>query len=155
MIFFFGFVREVKSECGAVNLFFRQCTVLSELPMQEANLHAFNLPPLRFKDQESHPQSRQQHVDSDCDLLKKSDGGLTTGHLSPNLQPASLPTLPQFPPASLVGDKYLMLEQVEGTTLCRCINVHTHEEFVCKVSSSVLISLQRVLILHKPIRVVA
>jgi hypothetical protein len=56
--------------------------------------------------------------------------------LHPNLQPSSpLPSSPsnkQFS-ASLVGNKYLMLEVVEGSTLCRCVNVHTKEELVCKV----------------------
>jgi tribbles-like protein len=59
--------------------------------------------------------------------------------LCPNLQPSSplpcsSPSNEQFS-ASLVGNKYLMLEMVEGSTLCRCINVHTQEELVCKVRS--------------------
>jgi tribbles-like protein len=57
--------------------------------------------------------------------------------LCPNLKPSSplpssSPSNKQFS-ASLVGDKYLMLEVVEGSTLCRCVNVHTKEELVCKV----------------------
>jgi tribbles-like protein len=57
--------------------------------------------------------------------------------LYPNLKPSSplpssSPSNKQFS-ASLVGNKYLMLEVVEGSTLCRCVNVHTKEELVCKV----------------------
>jgi tribbles-like protein len=57
--------------------------------------------------------------------------------LYPNLQPSSplpssSPSNKQFS-ASLVGNKYLMLEVVEGSTLRRCVNVHTKEELVCKV----------------------
>lgn len=36
--------------------------------------------------------------------------------------------------ASLVADKYLLLDQVEGSSLYRCVDVNTHEELVCKVS---------------------
>lgn len=36
--------------------------------------------------------------------------------------------------AALVADKYLLLDQVEGSSLYRCLNVHTHQELVCKVS---------------------
>ncbi|KAJ9585144.1 hypothetical protein L9F63_003063 [Diploptera punctata] len=72
--------------------------------------------------------------------------------LSPNLQPSSplpcvAPVNKQFS-ASLVGDKYLMLEILEGSTLNRCVNVHTKEEYVCKVvgreNSSVLSTHYRV-----------
>lgn len=90
--------------------------------------------------------------DGDCDLLKPGTYQLhfqqqqqqqqqkqtvCVNQLCPNLQPSSplpcsSPTNEQFS-ASLVGNKYLMLEMVEGSTLCRCINVHTQEELVCKV----------------------
>lgn len=40
--------------------------------------------------------------------------------------------------AALVAEKYLLLEQVEGSSLCRCVDVRTHEEYVCKVSVAVL-----------------
>lgn len=36
--------------------------------------------------------------------------------------------------AALVAEKYLLLEQVEGSSLCRCVDVRTQEEYVCKVS---------------------
>lgn len=36
--------------------------------------------------------------------------------------------------ASIVADKYLLLDQVEGSSLYRCVDVNTHEELVCKVS---------------------
>lgn len=50
------------------------------------------------------------------------------------LSPAHSPC-PQEPPfqASLVADKYLLLEQVEGSSLCRCVDVRTQHEYVCKV----------------------
>lgn len=35
--------------------------------------------------------------------------------------------------AALVADKYLLLDQVEGSSLYRCLNVHTQQELVCKV----------------------
>lgn len=37
--------------------------------------------------------------------------------------------------AALVADKYLLLEQVEGSSLCKCVDVRTEEEYVCKVSN--------------------
>lgn len=40
--------------------------------------------------------------------------------------------------AALVAEKYLLLEQVEGSSLCRCVDVRTQEEYVCKVSVAVL-----------------
>lgn len=39
----------------------------------------------------------------------------------------------QYFHASLVGDKYLLLDQVDGSSLYRCVNVHTQQELVCKV----------------------
>lgn len=36
--------------------------------------------------------------------------------------------------ATIVAEKYLMLDQVEGSSLYRCVDVNTHEELVCKVS---------------------
>lgn len=36
--------------------------------------------------------------------------------------------------ASLIANKYLILDQLEGSALYTCINVHTQEELVCKVS---------------------
>lgn len=36
--------------------------------------------------------------------------------------------------ASVVADKYLLLDQVEGSSLYRCMDVNTQEELVCKVS---------------------
>ncbi|XP_076326339.1 tribbles homolog 2-like [Tachypleus tridentatus] len=61
----------------------------------------------------------------------------SVGSLSPNLQP---PTPPIFsatnePFATSRVGSYLLLGQQEGSTLYRCVNVQTHEEFVCKVVS--------------------
>lgn len=47
--------------------------------------------------------------------------------------PSPSPPQHQFQ-AALVAEKYLLLEQVEGSSLCRCVDVRTHEEYVCKVS---------------------
>jgi hypothetical protein len=72
-------------------------------------------------------QQQQQHKQTVC-----------VSQLYPNLQPSSpVPrsssSNKQFS-ASLVGNKYL-IEVVEGSTLCRCVNVVTQEEYVCKVST--------------------
>lgn len=40
------------------------------------------------------------------------------------------------PPVSLVADKYMILDELEGSSLNMCVNIHTREDFVCKVSSS-------------------
>lgn len=37
---------------------------------------------------------------------------------------------------SVVADKYLLLDQAEGSSLYRCVDVNTQEELVCKVSKS-------------------
>jgi len=37
--------------------------------------------------------------------------------------------------ASLLGDKYLLLEALEGSSLHRCLHIQTQEELVCKVVS--------------------
>lgn len=36
----------------------------------------------------------------------------------------------------LLGDKYLLLNLVEGSSLYRCVNVHSQQEMVCKVRQS-------------------
>jgi hypothetical protein len=36
--------------------------------------------------------------------------------------------------ASLLGNKYLLMEELEGSSLHRCLHIHTRQEFVCKVS---------------------
>lgn len=58
------------------------------------------------------------------------------GSLSPNLQPATPPVFPSNREpfaASIVGGRYVLLEQQEGSAMYRSINVHTQEEFSCKV----------------------
>lgn len=52
---------------------------------------------------------------------------------SPPAPPSPAPPQHQFQ-AALVAEKYLLLEQVEGSSLCRCLDVRTQEEYVCKVS---------------------
>ena len=58
------------------------------------------------------------------------------------LKPGSLDsprTDPTVPPGhkehgfNLVGNKYLLLDQLEGSHLQRCIDVQTQQEYVCKV----------------------
>lgn len=39
----------------------------------------------------------------------------------------------QFFQAALVADKYLLLDQVEGSSLYKCLNVLTQQQLVCKV----------------------
>lgn len=39
--------------------------------------------------------------------------------------------------ATIVADKYLLLDQVEGSSLYRCMDVNTQEELVCKVSCEI------------------
>lgn len=34
----------------------------------------------------------------------------------------------------IIADKYVLLDNVEGSSLCRCLDVKTQEELVCKVS---------------------
>lgn len=48
------------------------------------------------------------------------------------------PVLERRCTASLVGDKYLILDIPEGSTLNKCINVQTQEELVCKAGGILL-----------------
>ncbi|XP_050685467.1 tribbles homolog 2-like isoform X2 [Leptidea sinapis] len=74
----------------------------------------------------------------------KADERSQSPSLAERLSAAPSPTSPApaspSPPqhqfqASLVAEKYLLLEQVEGSSLCRCVDVRTQEEYVCKVVS--------------------
>ena len=38
--------------------------------------------------------------------------------------------------ASLLGGKYLLLEEIEGASLHRCLHIETNQEFICKVSKN-------------------
>lgn len=44
--------------------------------------------------------------------------------------------------ATIVADKYLLLDQVEGSSLYRCMDVNTQEELVCKVRKIHLIGMR-------------
>ncbi|GIY49724.1 tribbles homolog 2 [Caerostris darwini] len=58
------------------------------------------------------------------------------GNLSPNLQPATPPTFPNSKEpltATKIGDKYLLLNRLEGGILRRCIHIESQQEYVCKV----------------------
>lgn len=37
--------------------------------------------------------------------------------------------------SSVIADKYQLFEQVEGSSLYRCVDINTHEELVCKIVS--------------------
>lgn len=39
-------------------------------------------------------------------------------------------------PVSLVADKYMILDELEGSSLNMCVNIHTKEDYVCKVSTT-------------------
>lgn len=66
---------------------------------------------------------------------------LCTGHSVQAQQsyPAPLAPLGHSQPAkhplaaSLVADKYLILDQLDCSSLYSCVNIHTREELVCKV----------------------
>jgi len=65
--------------------------------------------------------------------------------LSPPLCPVTLCRPPPVSPglghpregqtASLLGGKYILLDELEGSTLHRCLDINSHEELVCKVVS--------------------
>ena len=51
--------------------------------------------------------------------------------------PSSLPGHPrEGQSASLLGGKFILLDEVEGSTLHRCLDITSQEELVCKVSST-------------------
>ncbi|XP_063239835.1 tribbles homolog 2 [Bacillus rossius redtenbacheri] len=84
-------------------------------------------PPPRLKHGHDQPQPGAESPDGvECDLPQPC----------PGLPPSTPlpPTAGQPLAASLVGNKYLILEPVEGSSLHRCVNVHTQEEYVCKVA---------------------
>ncbi|XKL68371.1 hypothetical protein PGB90_003862 [Kerria lacca] len=68
---------------------------------------------------------------------------IATSPVSPNtsLQRISSPTpvlqhepqVKKHPPVSLVADKYMILDELEGSSLNMCVNIHTKEDFVCKI----------------------
>ena len=50
------------------------------------------------------------------------------------LPPSLLPGHPrEGQSASLLGGKYLLLEEMEGASLHRCLHIETNQEYVCKV----------------------
>jgi hypothetical protein len=69
----------------------------------------------------------------------------TGGLLHNSLPPPPLPSLgrvltPRTDPTgceengiTLLANKYILLDQLEGSNLRRCIHVETHDQFVCKV----------------------
>ena len=69
--------------------------------------------------------------------------------LSPPLCPVTLCRPPPVSPglghpregqtASLLGGKYILLDELEGSTLHRCLDINSHEELVCKVSVIMII----------------
>nr|CAD7425507.1 unnamed protein product [Timema monikensis] len=90
------------------------------------------------------PSEHSPADNRDCEVLKKLGGSppphrtvsLCSTQFCPNLQPScgvpgSTAIDKQFS-AYVVANKYLMLEQVEGSTLYRCININSQEQYVCK-----------------------
>lgn len=69
---------------------------------------------------------------------ERSQSPVLADRLSAASPSSPAPTSPAPPQhqfqAALVAEKYLLLEQVEGSSLCRCVDVRTQEEYVCKVS---------------------
>ena len=69
--------------------------------------------------------------------------------LSPPLCPVTLCRPPPVSPglghpregqtASLLGSKYILLDELEGSTLHRCLDINSQEELVCKVSVIIII----------------
>lgn len=91
------------------------------------------------------PSSVMQRImDDPLDLeppLKKQCAGAGVAAAVTTPAAAQPLGLPGDPPgvrhpltASLVADKFLLLEQLEGSSLYSCVNVHTQENLVCKVS---------------------
>ncbi|KAK6632326.1 hypothetical protein RUM44_007367 [Polyplax serrata] len=99
--------------------------------METARPRVFYLPS-PYQSQVESPQSPEMPLTQDD--LKKSDTGsdqsTSGGVLSPFFPTA--PALERKCTASLVGDKYLILDIPEGSTLNKCINVQTQEELICK-----------------------
>lgn len=58
------------------------------------------------------------------------------------LTPRTDPTGCEENGITLLGNKYILLDQLEGSNLRRCIHVETHEQFVCKVTFHNLFSLR-------------
>ena len=53
------------------------------------------------------------------------------------LPPSLLPGHPrEGQSASLLGGKYLLLEEIEGASLHRCLHIQSNQEYVCKVRKS-------------------
>lgn len=105
--------------------------------METARSRVFYLPSPYQPHVES-PQSPEMPISQD-DFKKSdssSDQSTASGVLSPFFPTA--PALERKCTASLVGDKYLILDIPEGSTLNRCINVQTQEELICKVSKLTL-----------------
>ena len=88
-----------------------------------------------------HPMAAAAHHPPPHHLLATTTPGLPFVSQHP-LKPGSLDsprTDPTVPPGhkehgfNLVGNKYLLLDQLEGSHLQRCIDVQTQQEYVCKV----------------------
>lgn len=69
-----------------------------------------------------------QPREAECRRPKLTTDRDQTSPLSPNQTDKHFQT-------SVVADKYLLLEQAEGSSLYRCVDVNTQEELVCKIVS--------------------
>lgn len=73
-------------------------------------------------------------------LKAEGEGGVAVDEQPPGPE-ARLERLaaPKGPPqATLLADRYLLLDQLDGSTLCKCLDVRTRDEYVCKVTFSIL-----------------
>uniref|UniRef100_A0A4D5R9F4 Tribbles-like protein 2 n=1 Tax=Scolopendra viridis TaxID=118503 RepID=A0A4D5R9F4_SCOVI len=63
----------------------------------------------------------------------------TVPGLNPDLQPSANVTLPETrsPQPTLRIGKYLILDQLHGSTLYKSLNIQTQEEFVCKIVNNI------------------
>lgn len=71
--------------------------------------------------------------------FSKTTSSSHNGSLCPNLQPPTPPVLPvnlepKFTIPSTFGGKYVLRGQMEASSLYRCINTETLQEYVCTVS---------------------
>ena len=81
-------------------------------PLQEVSIHKTVIPPRTL----SPPL---------CPSLCRAQG-----------PPSSLPGHPrEGQSASLLGGKYVLLDELEGSSLHRCLDINSQEELVCKVSN--------------------
>ncbi|CAH0557135.1 unnamed protein product [Brassicogethes aeneus] len=73
----------------------------------------------------SHPHD----IEYPTAIQRAPTGGPNRGRVLSSYPLAANPTLP----TPIVADKYQIFEQVEGSSLYRCVNIHNQEQLVCKI----------------------